>query len=92
MQIKYIGSVPSSIRTLPTVVIIHIRSVRPPSAKQDKSICSRHKVSYIPDVVTQVRERLFNEPGRGSPEAFRKFIEKDLAKWTELGKFVKLKD
>ena len=24
--------------------------------------------------------------------ALRKFIEKDLAKWTELGKFVKLKD
>jgi hypothetical protein len=39
-----------------------------------------------------VRERLFNEPVVGTPESFRKFVETDLVKWRELGKFVKLTD
>jgi hypothetical protein len=39
-----------------------------------------------------VRERLFNEPAVSSPESFRKFIETDLVKWKELGRFVKLSD
>jgi tripartite-type tricarboxylate transporter receptor subunit TctC len=47
-------------------------------------------VSKSPDVDTQVRERLFNEPAIGTPASFRKFVETDLAKWKELGKFVKL--
>jgi len=49
-------------------------------------------VSKMPDVAAQVRERLFNEPTVGTPASFRKFIETDLVKWKELGKFVKLTD
>jgi tripartite-type tricarboxylate transporter receptor subunit TctC len=53
---------------------------------------SVNRVSKNPDVAAQVRERLFNEPVVGSPESFRKFVESDLVKWRELGKFVKLTD
>lgn len=38
----------------------------------------------------QVREKLFVEPGSGSPLAFKRYIEQDLAKWKEFGKVVKL--
>jgi tripartite-type tricarboxylate transporter receptor subunit TctC len=50
------------------------------------------RVSKMPDVSALVRERLFNEPVVSSPDSFRKFIETDLVKWKELGKFVKLSD
>jgi tripartite-type tricarboxylate transporter receptor subunit TctC len=58
-------------------------------AKVSESI---NRVSKAPDVSTVVRERLFNEPAVSSPESFRKFIETDLVKWKELGRFVKLSD
>jgi tripartite-type tricarboxylate transporter receptor subunit TctC len=47
-------------------------------------------VSKLPDVATQLREKLYNEPAANSPGSFRKFVENDLAKWKELGKAVKL--
>ena len=53
---------------------------------------SINRVSKNPEVAAQVRERLFNEPMTGTPESFRKFVETDLVKWRELGKFVKLTD
>ena len=49
-------------------------------------------LSKSPDFATQVRERLYNEPAESSPASFRTFVEKDLAKWRELSKFVKLGD
>jgi tripartite-type tricarboxylate transporter receptor subunit TctC len=49
-----------------------------------------NKVSKRPDVAAQLRERQFAEPGTGSPESFRSYIEEDLKKWREFGKVVKL--
>jgi tripartite-type tricarboxylate transporter receptor subunit TctC len=49
-----------------------------------------NKVSKSPDVAAQLRERQFAEPGTGSPESFRRYIEEDLKKWREFGKVVKL--
>ena len=49
-------------------------------------------LSKSSETSAQVREKLFNEPVETSPASFRKFVEKDLAKWRELAKFVKLTD
>ena len=49
-----------------------------------------NKVSKNPDVAAQLRERQFAEPGIGSPDSFRRYIEEDLKKWREFGKVVKL--
>jgi tripartite-type tricarboxylate transporter receptor subunit TctC len=53
---------------------------------------SINTLSKSPEVAAQVRERLYNEPVESSPAAFRKFVEKDLVKWRELAKYVKLGD
>lgn len=49
-----------------------------------------NKVSASADVVTHVREKLYAEPGRGTPDAFRKFIEADTQKWKSFAKHVKV--
>jgi tripartite-type tricarboxylate transporter receptor subunit TctC len=61
----------------------------PVVAKLSEAVNTLSKSS---DVATQVREKLFNEPVEASPASFRKFVEKDLAKWRQLAKFVKLTD
>ena len=63
-----------------------------PAAIVTKLNDSINTLSKSPEIATQVRERLFNEPAETSPAAFRKFVEKDLAKWRELSKYVKLSD
>ncbi|UUZ77241.1 tripartite tricarboxylate transporter substrate binding protein [Polaromonas sp. P1(28)-13] len=47
-------------------------------------------IAKSPEAVVHVREKLFAESASGSPEAFRAYIETDLKKWKEFGKFVKL--
>jgi tripartite-type tricarboxylate transporter receptor subunit TctC len=49
-----------------------------------------NKVSSMPDVAALVRNTLYSEPTITTPVTFRDFIEKDLAKWRELGKTLKL--
>jgi tripartite-type tricarboxylate transporter receptor subunit TctC len=49
-------------------------------------------VSKMPDVIAQVRERVFNEPATGTPATFRKFVEDDFRKWRQLGQVIKLTD
>lgn len=51
-----------------------------------------NKVSHMPEVVSYMQERLYAEPGTGSPAAFRAFIEKDQEKWRPLAKTIKLTD
>lgn len=61
-----------------------------PAVIVDRVSHSVDTVSKMPDVATQLRERLYNEPAQNSPGSFRRFVETDLAKWKELGKVVKL--
>lgn len=49
-----------------------------------------NQVSAMPDVATRMREGLFCDPVIGTPSDFRSFLEKDLARWRELGKTVKI--
>jgi tripartite-type tricarboxylate transporter receptor subunit TctC len=49
-----------------------------------------NKISEMPDVVNRMRSNLANEPAASSPGAFRTFVEKEYAKWREVGKNVKL--
>lgn len=49
-----------------------------------------NRVADNPEHAAYVRERLYNEPGVSSPEAFRSYIADDIAKWRELGKSIKL--
>jgi tripartite-type tricarboxylate transporter receptor subunit TctC len=49
-----------------------------------------NKVSTMPDVVHQMRDLLFYDPVTGSPASFRQYIERELPKWRELGKTVKV--
>jgi tripartite-type tricarboxylate transporter receptor subunit TctC len=49
-----------------------------------------NRVLKIPEVVSYMQERLYMEPGAGSPAAFRAYIEKDLAKWRTLSNVIKL--
>jgi tripartite-type tricarboxylate transporter receptor subunit TctC len=49
-----------------------------------------NKVSSMPDVATRLRETLYSEATTSTPVGFRAFLEKDLAKWREVGKTVKL--
>lgn len=51
-----------------------------------------NKVSRMPEVVSYMQEKLYAEPGTGSPAAFRSFIEKDQEKWRPLAKTIKLTD
>lgn len=47
-------------------------------------------ISQSPESIAHVREKLYAEPGAGSPEEFRRYIETDLRKWKEFSRFVKL--
>jgi tripartite-type tricarboxylate transporter receptor subunit TctC len=49
-------------------------------------------VSATPDIAAQVRERLYSEPVQSTPSSFREFLEREIAKWRELGKAVSLPD
>ncbi len=49
-----------------------------------------NRVSKSPEVASQVRDKLYNEPAVSSPESFRKFVETDLAKWKKLRGLIKL--
>jgi tripartite-type tricarboxylate transporter receptor subunit TctC len=49
-----------------------------------------NKIMSTPEVVLQVRERLYMDPQTGTPAAFRAYIEKDIAKWKPLSKVVNL--
>jgi tripartite-type tricarboxylate transporter receptor subunit TctC len=49
-----------------------------------------NKVSQMPDVASRMKQTLFYEPATGSPAALRQYLERDLPKWRELGKTVKL--
>jgi tripartite-type tricarboxylate transporter receptor subunit TctC len=51
-----------------------------------------NKVSADPDVANKVRNFFYAEPGTGSPASFRAFVEKELVKWTTIGKTVKLSE
>jgi tripartite-type tricarboxylate transporter receptor subunit TctC len=58
----------------------------------DKLNAAINAIAKSPEMVTHVREKLYAEPGSGTPESFRQYIEVDLKKWKEFGKFVKLTD
>ena len=49
-----------------------------------------NRISKTPEVVSFMQDRLFMEPGKGSPADFRAYIEKDLAKWKALRSVIKL--
>jgi tripartite-type tricarboxylate transporter receptor subunit TctC len=47
-----------------------------------------NKVSAMTDVAERMRSSLFTEPGSGTPAAFRSFVEREYAKWREVGNTV----
>ncbi|WP_258234499.1 Bug family tripartite tricarboxylate transporter substrate binding protein [Cupriavidus pinatubonensis] len=47
-----------------------------------------NKVSSSPEVAAQVREKLYAEPATGTPQAFRKQVLDDIARWRQFGKLV----
>ncbi|WP_235430277.1 Bug family tripartite tricarboxylate transporter substrate binding protein [Cupriavidus pauculus] len=47
-----------------------------------------NKVSSSPEVAAQVREKLYAEPATSTPQAFRKQVQDDLARWRQFGKLV----
>lgn len=47
-----------------------------------------NKVSSSPEVAAQVREKLYAEPASGTPQAFRKQVLDDIARWRQFGKLV----
>ena len=47
-------------------------------------------VGAMPDVVSRLQEVSYGEPMTGTPAAFRGFLQKQIAKWRELGKSVTL--
>lgn len=49
-----------------------------------------NQVSAMPEVRTQMTDNLFSQPSTSTPAAFRGFMEKELAKWAQVGKTVKL--
>jgi tripartite-type tricarboxylate transporter receptor subunit TctC len=51
-----------------------------------------NKISAMPDVENRMRNTLLLEPAASTPASFRAFVEKELAKWTELGKRVKINE
>ena len=58
----------------------------------DKLNQAINSIAKSPEMVRHVREKLYAEPASGTPESFRQYIEVDLRKWKEFGKFVKLTD
>jgi len=49
-----------------------------------------NKVSAMPEIAERMRAGLFTEPTGGTPAAFHAFVEKEYAKWSEVGKGVKI--
>jgi len=44
----------------------------------------------MPDVSARMTEQLFAEPINSTPASFRAFMEREMAKWTAVGRTVKL--
>jgi Tripartite tricarboxylate transporter family receptor len=61
-----------------------------PSPDTERINDAVNKVSTMPDVVSRMRDVLFYEPATGSPAAFRQYLEKEVAKWREVGKTIKI--
>jgi tripartite-type tricarboxylate transporter receptor subunit TctC len=49
-----------------------------------------NEVTAMPDIGTRFRDGLRSEPVSESPEAFRKFVEAELVKWTAIGRGLKV--
>ena len=49
-----------------------------------------NKVSAMPEVDQQMREVMFLRPKTVSPDDYRQYLERELAKWRELSKTVKI--
>lgn len=49
-----------------------------------------NQISSMPDVTQRMTDTFFSEVATGSPAAFRAFMEKEVAKWREVSKTVKL--
>ncbi|WP_159595730.1 Bug family tripartite tricarboxylate transporter substrate binding protein [Hydrogenophaga sp. BPS33] len=61
-----------------------------PSAVIQKINQAFNKVGAMPEVVEHMRDRFSVEPVTTTPAAFREYLEKDLMKWKEVGKTVKI--
>ena len=51
-----------------------------------------NRVSRMPDVVAFMQDKLYSQPGTGTPASFRTYAENDLAKWRSLSKIITLPD
>ncbi|MES2480662.1 MAG: tripartite tricarboxylate transporter substrate binding protein [Pseudomonadota bacterium] len=51
-----------------------------------------NQISGMPEIKSRMTESLFAEPATSTPASFRTFMEKEVAKWTQVGKTVKLPD
>ncbi|MDR6860918.1 tripartite tricarboxylate transporter substrate binding protein [Variovorax guangxiensis] len=49
-----------------------------------------NQVSRKPEVAAYVQQRLYAEPGFGRPQAFRDYIQRDLAKWRGFARHINL--
>jgi tripartite-type tricarboxylate transporter receptor subunit TctC len=49
-----------------------------------------NKVSAMPEVAERMREGFSAEPATSTPESFRLYVAKDLARWKEVGKSLKI--
>ena len=49
-----------------------------------------NQISSMPDVALRMSETFFSEVAMGSPASFRDFMDKEVAKWREVSKTVKL--
>jgi len=51
-----------------------------------------NEISAMPDVVDRMRKTLFIEPATSTPAVFHTLVEKELVKWREIGKTLKVGD
>ncbi len=51
-----------------------------------------NQVSAMPEIRVRMSEQLFAETSSSTPASFRAFMEKEIAKWVQVGKSVKLPD
>ena len=61
-----------------------------PAAVMERLNDAVNKVSAMPDVASRLRDGLMFEPAIMTQAEFRRYIERDLARWREVGKSVKL--
>ena len=48
-----------------------------------------NKISVMPDVAEKMREGFSAEPATSTPATYRQYVDKELAKWREIGKSIK---